>query len=77
MPVRKSEMYDDPLRRTSKANLERSSTPIKIQPEKVGITVEDSQIEWSNLIFIPFHPVFRMFVLFAVFIKAVLVSNHY
>lgn len=34
----------------------------------------DSNIEWSNLIFLPFHSGFKLMVLFSVLIKSVLVS---
>lgn len=35
---------------------------------------EDSVIEWSNLIFLPFHPAFKMIVLLSVITKSILVS---
>lgn len=81
MPVRMSGAYSDPLRKASAVStvsrgtsVSTKSAPVK-QTER-SVYVQDSaeaEIEWSNLIFMPFHPVFRMFVLFMVFIKVVLV----
>lgn len=48
--------------------------PTQDRTEKY-VTVAEPSIEWSNLIFLPFHPVFRMFVVAMVFIKAVLVRS--
>lgn len=36
--------------------------------------VEESSIKWINLIFIPFHPIFKFIVLITVIIKGVMVS---
>lgn len=35
---------------------------------------EDTEIRWSNLLFLPFHPIFRGIVIFVVVIKTILVS---
>ncbi|XP_030020261.2 uncharacterized protein LOC115440191 [Manduca sexta] len=34
--------------------------------------LEETHIEWSNLIFLPFHPVFKLAVLFSVIVKSIL-----
>lgn len=72
MPIRKSEAYDDPLRTQSVRGHDNVALPDKIEQEKF-LEVEEAHIEWSNLIFLPFHSVFNMFVLVAVVIKAILV----
>uniref|UniRef100_A0A2H1WZX0 SFRICE_009550 n=1 Tax=Spodoptera frugiperda TaxID=7108 RepID=A0A2H1WZX0_SPOFR len=67
----RSEAYEDPLRKQS--NVSRT---VSIATEEVGgkkqRTVEEPEIEWSDLIFLPFHPVFKLFVLAAVLIKVML-----
>lgn len=77
MPVRMSEAYADPLRKASAVSTTSRgtsvSTRIARQSERIVTVQDESTIEWSNLIFMPFHPVFRMFVLFMVFIKVILV----
>ncbi|KAF9415416.1 hypothetical protein HW555_006943 [Spodoptera exigua] len=65
-----SEGYDEPQSQRS-----RSTDKIVITskiPESKTETLEESKIEWSNLIFLPFHPVFQLFVLCSVFLKVVL-----
>lgn len=68
----RSEAYEDPFRKQS--NVSRT---VSIATEEVGSkkqrTVEEPEIEWSDLIFLPFHPVFKLFVLAAVLIKVMLV----
>lgn len=47
-----------------------------IGASRLHLVAEDleSHIEWSNLIFLPFHPVFQLLVLFSVIVKTTLVS---
>ncbi|CAH1638087.1 unnamed protein product [Spodoptera littoralis] len=73
--VAKSEAYEDPLRKRSNA----SGTVSIITHDEVGgkkhRRVEEPEIEWSDLIFLPFHPVFKLFVLVAVLIKVMLYQH--
>uniref|UniRef100_A0A2H1VVY2 SFRICE_007402 n=1 Tax=Spodoptera frugiperda TaxID=7108 RepID=A0A2H1VVY2_SPOFR len=71
MPLRKSEgAMDDPLKQTSKS-IDKITAISKMLENKTG-TTEDSKIEWSNLIFLPFQPVFQLFVLLSVIVKVLL-----
>ncbi|KAH9636001.1 hypothetical protein HF086_005853 [Spodoptera exigua] len=70
MPMKWSEGYDEPPTQTSRST-EKIVITSKI-PESKTETLEESKIEWSNLIFLPFHPVFQLFVLCSVFLKVVL-----
>ncbi|XP_022838087.1 uncharacterized protein LOC111365121 [Spodoptera litura] len=68
----RSEAYEDPLRKRSNT----SGIVSIITHDEVGgkkhRRVEEPEIEWSDLIFLPFHPVFKLFVLVAVLIKVML-----
>lgn len=37
--------------------------------------LEESSIKWINLIFIPFHPIFKFIVLITVIVKGIMVSE--
>lgn len=72
MPLRKTEgAMDDSLKQTSKS-IDKITAISKMLENKTG-TTEDSKIEWSNLIFLPFQPVFQLFVLLSVIVKVLLV----
>lgn len=49
----------------------------KIHTENIESVDEDAGIEWSNLIFLPFHPVFQKLVLICVIIKTYVVSTYF
>nr|XP_049707437.1 uncharacterized protein LOC110381372 isoform X2 [Helicoverpa armigera] len=68
MPIRRSEAYDDPLKQKSH---EKLPVPGKISEAK-SVSLQEAGIQWSNLIFLPFHPIFEMFIVFGVCIKVVL-----
>lgn len=73
-----SELYEDPLRRPSTGYSTPHVRGIRVtHGRNIIIPSEESHIEWSNLIFLPFHPVFRMVVVAVVFIKAMMVSLHF
>ncbi|KOB64582.1 putative Voltage and ligand gated potassium channel [Operophtera brumata] len=46
--------------------------PQDIEEEEAS---DDAQIEWSDLIFLPFHSVFKLLVLFSVIVKSILIKE--
>ncbi|KAH9636000.1 hypothetical protein HF086_005852 [Spodoptera exigua] len=71
MSLPRSETYQDPLRK--RHSIGKLSKTTQDGSKREGLTAtEEPEIEWSNLIFLPFHPVFKLFVLVTVFIKVML-----
>ncbi|KAJ8731552.1 hypothetical protein PYW07_004716 [Mythimna separata] len=67
-----SELYEDPLRKS----LGHSSLYIRgnrVRHGRVAVSLQDqSHIEWSNLIFLQFHPVFRMIMVAVAILKVMM-----